>query len=288
MNSKAVIKLLDEYQAKGASIEIDLKILPNPKPQAAEELNASGNYAKVAQIYYSLYKNGKGLDKKIHYGIRLVQTLINASNLDKAEKFLDESEKLSKGKEEYMGTIWEKRGWIADCRNKWNDEIKYFKKARDIYIKNPKSLEVEGHKNDRILTVEHFTGRALYFQGKKSDLKECIRLFTHNLEGYKKLKSDTAIAFNYSWLARTHIADGNLKEAKSAAIKSEEYFNKVAKKQGEQIKTYSFRIKAELAKAEGKKEEAVKNSLEAIRHALPPGTYYNGVLEALKPIIEYL
>lgn len=288
MNSKIVIKLLDEYQAKGAATEITLKILQNPNPKTAEKLNAANDYSKASQIYYSLYKKEKKLDKKIHYGIRLVQTLINASNLDKTEEFLDELQRLSGGKKEYMGAIWEKRGWMADCRNKYDDEIEYFKKAADIYAKYPKALQVEGHKNDRLLTVEHFIARALYFRGKKSDLKECIRLFTHNLEGYKKLKSESAIAFNYSWLARVLIANGNLKEAKIAVGKSEDYFNKVAKKEGNHIRTYAFRIKAELANAEGKEEEAIRNSLEALRHVLPSGTYYNGVLEALKPIVKSL
>ena len=193
---------------------------------------------------------------------------------------------LSKGKEVFMGAIWEKRGWIADSRGNMDAEIKYFKKAASIYNKNPKALEIEGHKNDRLLTVEHFVGKALYFRGKKSDLKESIKLFTNSLEGYKKLKSNDAIAFNYSWLARALISDGKLKEAKLAAKKSVEYFNRAAKKQGDQLKTYAFRIKAELASAEGKEEEAIRNSLEALRYTLPSGAYYNGVLEAIKPIVK--
>lgn len=52
------------------------------------------------------------------------------------------------------------------------------------------------------------------------------------------------------------------------------------------MKTYIYRIKTELASAQGKKEEAVNNSLEAIRYTLPEGTYYNGVLDALKPLIK--
>lgn len=288
MDSKTVIKLLNEYQAKGASTQIILKTILNPNPKIAKKLNTAGDYNKASQIYYSLFKNESALDKKMRYGICLVQTLINASNIEKAENFLKKLEKLSDKKEEYMGAIWEKKGWIADCRNKWDDEIMYFKKAAEIYTKNHKALDLEGYKNDRLLTVEHFIARAMYFRGIKSDLKECIRLFNHNLESYKKLKSQAAIAFNYSWLARCLIAEKNLKKAKIAVDKSVEYFDKVSKKQGNQIKTYSYKIKAELAIAQGKDEEAVRNSLEAIRYSLPPGTYYNGVIEALKPIVESL
>src|SRR5258708_30230894 len=173
MDSKKVLEILEKAQAKGAAVEIKI-------------------------------------DNRTKYNISLVQELINASNLDKAGEILDELEK--NAEEKMMGAIWEKRGWIADARDKWDDEIKYFKKAKEIYTSVPGAEDFEGHSKDRILTVDHFTGRALYFRGKKSDLKECEQLFENNLIGYQKLKSDDAIAFNYSWLARVYIAMKDLKK----------------------------------------------------------------------------
>jgi len=255
MNYKEVIKILEKAQVKGAAVEIDLKKLPE----------------------YIKYKNAKLVEKKVRHGIRLAQELINSSNLDKAEKILNEVEDIS-DEEEYMGSVWEKRGWIADARDKWDKEIKYFEKAREIYKTIPGSTEVEGHKDDRILTVKHFTGRALYFRGKKSDLTKCEKLFTDNLAEYKKLKHHDAVGFNYFWLARTYIAMKNVKKAEEMARLAMKYFDKTSNQ------SFSFRIMAEVNMARGEKEKAIENATESLRYILPAGTYYNGVSDAVKYI----
>src|SRR5260221_1809599 len=216
------------------------------------------------------------IDKK-KQNISLNQELINASNLDKAEEILNELEK--KADKKMMGAIWEKRGWVADYRQNYDDEIKFFKKAGEIYKTVPGATDIEGHKKDRILTVEHFIARALYFRGRKSDLKECEKLLKKNLLGYKKLKSEDAIAFNYSWLARTYIAMKDLKKAEKCTKKAEEFFD-------ENMKAYTYRLKGELANAKGESEEAIRNAVESLRYTLPAGTYYNGVIEAMKVIIK--
>src|SRR5260221_451981 len=169
MDSKKVLEILEKAQAKGAAITIQFTTLVNSTPKKASDLNITGDYENSAKMFYTLFVKENNLDKKIHYGVSLVQVLINASNLDKAEEILDDLEKKCKRQEKFMGAIYEKRGWLAECRTKWDDEIKYFKKAGQIYKKNPQSLDIEGHKDDRFLTIEHFIGRALYFRGNKED-----------------------------------------------------------------------------------------------------------------------
>lgn len=271
MNVKKVLQILDNAKASGAAIEIDLKTIPS--------------YIKYKRSLPLRGKKETNINKRLKYGISLVQTLIDASNLDKAEELLDDIENESNGKK-FMGAIWEKRGWISDYRQNYDDEIKYFKKAKDIYERIPESLDVEGRKEDRLLTVEHFTGRALYFRGRKSDLDECERLFNDSLEGYRKLEREDAIAFNYSWLARVAIAQNDLEKARDLTKKAEEFFEKASKSKGNSIKAYAYRLKSELAIANGKKEESVKYSCEGLRLTLPAGTYYNGVIEAVKNIIK--
>ncbi|GEM_PF-7109018 len=285
MDKRKILEILNRAQAKGAVVEIKLTVISKANLKEAEKANILADYTKSAILYYSLYKKEKSVSKKMMYGIRLVQELINASNLDKAEEILSEMEKVS-GDKKYMGAIWEKRGWIADCRDKWSEEIECFRKAKEIYESIPESLGTEGRKKDRLSTVEHFMARALYFRGKKEDLMECEKLFSKNLSEYKKLKSDDGIAYNYSWLARAYIAMNNLKEAEKMALFSKKYFRKAAKVQGEFLNGYAYRVMSQLKLAKGNKEEAVDDAIESLRYMLPQGTYYNGVIEAVKCIVE--
>lgn len=263
MDIKKVMSILDEAQSQGAAIEVSLDQFKD----------------------YKLYKKENSISKKIKYGISLVQSLIDISNLDNAEKILGELRKIA-DEEKYMGAIWEKYGWIADSRKRWAEEIKYFNKAKDIYIRIPESIAFEGRTEDRILTADHFIARALYFRGIKSDLKESEKLFKENLDGYKKLEANDAIAFNYSWLARVYIAMKDFERAENATKKAEKYFSRAAKTKGEKMKSYLYRIRAELYLSEEKKEEALKSSLESLRYALPNGVYYNGIIEAVKEIVK--
>lgn len=285
MKVEKVLKILDDAQARGARVAIELKEIDKPDFIEAEKLNEEGDFAKAACIYYSLYKKEETLDYRMKYGVALTQALINASNLDRAESILDELEK-SSGDERFKGAIFEKRGWIADCRNDYDNEISYFSKAKDIYERLPESKEIEGHKDDRLLTVDHFIGRALYFRGRKSDLPECVNIFTKNLEGYRKLKKDSVVAFNYAWLARTYIAMADLEKAQECVDKAGEHFRLASTFFGERIIAHAYRVEAELAVAMGDDEQALRSSLEALRLTLPEGAYYGGVVEAIKSIVN--
>src|SRR5258708_24075042 len=95
MDSKKVLEILEKAQAKGAAITIQFTTLVNSTPKKASDLNIAGDYENSAKMFYTLFVKENNLDKKIHYGVSLVQVLINASNLDKAEEILNELEKRS-------------------------------------------------------------------------------------------------------------------------------------------------------------------------------------------------
>lgn len=299
--------LIDKAQEAGAIKKIRLEILPGIKLRdkdswllKAQRISSFGDYSESALIYFSLYSlEKKEPERKVFYGISLAQELINASNLDDAEDILSQIEKLSQKIKgilylRVLSAVFEKKGWLADCKRLSHDEIKYFEKSRRFIEKIPLAKR-DKEDQERLLTIEHFTGRALYIRNKDNfgsnqavkDLKEARKLFAANLESYGKAGREDAVAFNNAWLARVAMALSDIKEAKRRVALAKKHFERVSDKtSSNHILGHYHRIAAELAIFEKEKKKAVDHALMALEFTIPSGTYFNGTMEAVRLLVK--
>jgi len=307
--AERILERLDKAQADGTKTEIGPQILSEVDIADAEKwllkaktLDSQARWLESANIYNSLYQKESDRGKRVRYGASLAQMFINASNLDKAGLLLEELEKTATGLEEEsvsrkraLSAVFEKRAWVADCREQPDEEIRLLKQAGELIesITAEKRIKEDG---DRLLTVQHFTGRALYKiakEGKgtgkaRKDLEAARDLFQQNLEGYRKLGDrPDAVAFNEAWLARVAMAQGKKEKAKRLVENARKHFEEAAETFDSQtILGHYHRVAGQLANYLGNSDEALEHGIEALRLTLPNSAYYNGVLEATKIIVE--
>jgi len=302
--SAKILKELSRLGAKGAITTIKLKKSSKVKTgdknswiKKAESLNKKANYAAAANIYYNLFTKETKIQEKTFQGINLVQTLINASNLDVAEQVLENLEDIAgKIKDEsqknlLLSSIYEKLGWIADLREKPKKQIQYFKKSLQLIQKvSPSKYKKEDI--HRIPTINHFLGRALYKEyknkkTKKINLKNALNYFQESLKEFDSQKNTLASAFNHAWIARIYMAQENTKKAEDEIKKAHNIFLKESKGDYNNVLFSHFhRLEAELAILKNQPKKAVENSSTALRMSLPEGAYYEGIIESLKLLIK--
>ena len=299
--------LIDKAQEAGAIKRIRLEVLPEIKLRdknswlsKAQQINSFGDYSQSAIIYFSLYSlEKKEPERKVFYGISLAQELINASNLGEAEDVLKQIEKLSQKTKgilrlRVLSAVFEKKGWIADCRGLPHDEIRYLEKSRRSIAKIP-LIQRDKEDQERLLTIEHFIGRAFYKRNRKNfrtdraigDLMEARRLFLANLKAYSKIGREDAVAFNNAWLTRVAMAMSDTKEAKKRVALAKKHFERVSEEtSSNHILGHYYRIASEFAIFEKKKKEAVEQAIKALGFTIPSGTYFNGTMEAVRLLLK--
>ena len=137
---------------------------------------------------------------------------------------------------------------------------------------------------ERKLTIDHFTGRALYFLGKFEKAEE---IFEKNLKDYDDRGNVHATAYNNAWLARVNISLKNKVKAKRFKEAAVKFFEKESKKRKSQhVLEAAYIIEAEYNNFVADYEKAIKNSISALAVNLPPGSYKDGVWEAVAELVK--
>lgn len=292
MTNSDIFSLLDQIQSGGSIVALVPRVIEvninnfEQEISHANKLNNKNSWQDAANIFYSLYKKIDDPILHIKAGINLAQVYINVSSLDKAEMLLDNlrksTEKLSDRTERFrlLAALSEKQGWISDCREVPNSEIRFMKKSLKLLENIDKKNQED---KDRILTIEHFLGRAYYKKYIKSGnpqyLNAAEKQFQKNLVNYNKAGNSQAVAFNQAWLARVEIQKGNIVAADKLVKSSKARFNN---------KGHYFRIAAEIELAKQNKDKASEYAILSLKYTLPPNTYHNGTWEAVRLVVRSL
>lgn len=255
------------------------KKVKNPSFEKAKKLDANGKWEEAANHYYTIFTNTKNPKDKAEAFICLGQMYINLFRYPLAERFFKEESGFIKGelvgwdRTFYKARVMEKLGWIYDYYGRPKEALANFKAARKLLLErafvSPAVLRVYE-------TSNHFMGRQLTILAWQGDnpaknLKLARRRFEENLSIYDKLEKTgapdpAAKGFQYAWLARAHMMEGDLDKAGDDLKKVHDLFSKVIKENpGSGVMGYYYLLKGRLDLEKRKFQEAREAFKEACR-----------------------
>lgn len=255
------------------------KKLKDPSFEKARRLDANGRWKEAANHYYTIFTSTRDLKNKAEAFIHLGQAYINLARYSVAEKFLIERsgfiEKELMGWDRifYKARVMEKLGWIYDYRGRPKEALVNFKTARKLLSRrafvSPSVLRVYE-------TSNHFVGRQLTilaWQGEDRDknLKSAAQRFEESISIYDRLErtgvpDPAAKGFQYAWLARVHIMEGDLDKVEDDLENMHGLFSKVIKENpGSGVMGYYHLLKGRLDLEKRKLQEAREDFKEVYR-----------------------
>lgn len=280
--AKALFKNIQIEAAPTGEISKKLpkhKKAKNPSFKKAKRLDANGTWEEAANHYYTIFTSPKNPKDKAEAFILLGQMYINLSKYSVAERFFKEKsgfvEKELAGWDRifYKARVMEKLGWIYDYYGRPKEALVNFEAARKLLSEraflSPAVLRVYE-------TSNHFLGRQLTilaWQGENPDknLKLAAQRFEESLSIYDRLEKTgapdpAAKGFQYAWLARVHMMEGDLDKTEDDLEKMHDLFSKVTKENpGSGAMGYFYLLKGRLDLEKRKLQEARKAFKEAYR-----------------------
>lgn len=255
------------------------KKVKNPSFEKAERLDANGKWEEAANHYYTIFTNTRNPKDKAEAFILLGQTYINLAKYPVAERFFRggsgfiEKELAGWNRTFYKARVMEKLGWIYDYCGRPKKALANFKAAREILSErvfaSPAILRIYE-------TSNHFIGRQLTilaWQGEDPDknLKSAAQRFEESLFVYDRLEKTgapdpAAKGFQYAWVARVHMIEGDLDKAEDDLEKMHDLFSKVTKENpGSGVMGHYYLLKGRLNLEKRKPQEARKAFKKAYR-----------------------
>lgn len=253
--------------------------IDKPSFEEAEKLDANGRWKEAASHYYTIFTNTRNSKDKAESFILLGQMYINLFRYSLAERFfreesgLIEKELAGWDRTFYKARVMEKLGWVYDYYGRPKEALANFKAARELLSERafilPAVLRVYE-------TSNHFLGRQLTilaWQGENPDknLKLAAQRFEESLSIYDKLEKTSAPdpaakGFQYAWLARVHMMEGDLGKTEDDLEKMHDLFSKVAKENpGNGAMGYYYLLEGRLDLEKRKFQEAREAFKEAYR-----------------------
>lgn len=274
---------LESYLSKpevGAVEEMKLFLIrKNPSFEEACNLDNNGRWRQAANHYYTIYSQTIDPLQKAKAFIGLSQMYINLVKYNLSRKFLLENKEsiissLSGwDKIFYEAQVFEKLGWINDYFGETDEAITNFSQARQLLSERAK---IDNYVLRVYETSNHFLGRQYAILAWKEDQPQtdtslAVERFKESVQIYEKLRAvgkpdDAAEGFQYGWLCRMSILQGDYKEAEDYLLKTHQFFTHVTKdRPGSGIMGYYYLLLGRLKLEQGDYQESRESFSEALR-----------------------